>query len=100
MLSLQITLLLTTILFIIGLTGLMIRNNLLFILISIEIMLTAIIFCYITSAHFWQNIDGNIMFIFIITFAAAETSIFLILLLKLHNKLNTLNINEINEIHE
>lgn len=100
MISLQITLLLTTILFIIGVTGLIIRHNFFFILISIEVMLTSVIFCYITSANYWQSIDGNIMFIFIITFAAAETSIFLSLLLKLHNKLKTLNINTINEMHE
>lgn len=100
MVSLQIMLFLAIILFVVGVTGLMINSNFLFILISIEIMLTAISICYIISGNYWQSVDGNIMFIFTVSFAAAEASIFLALLLRLHNKFNNLNINEINEMHE
>lgn len=93
-------LMLSTFFFVLGLTTLIFRRNFLFTLIGLEIMIIAISLSFITSSNYWKQADGNIMFILIISYAAAEVSIGLSLLIKLYNYHNTLNIDLINEMKE
>nr|BET44570.1 MAG: NADH-quinone oxidoreductase subunit NuoK [Candidatus Aschnera chinzeii] len=91
---------LASILFILGLSCILIRRNFLFILIGLEIMINATTLLFITACSYWKIYDGEIMYIIIICITAVETSIGLALLLRLYHKKLTLNINSINEIHE
>lgn len=73
------------ILFSLGLLGVLIRRNLLFILMSTEIMLNAAALAFVAAGNRWHAADGQIMFIMIIAFAAAEASVGLAIILRLHS---------------
>jgi NADH-quinone oxidoreductase subunit K len=57
-----------------GLTGLVIRRNLLFMLISLEIMINAAALAFVVAGSYWGQTDGQIMYILAISLAAAEAS--------------------------
>jgi NADH-quinone oxidoreductase subunit K len=78
-------LLLAAALFGLGLVGLLVRRNLLFMLISIEVMLNAAGLAFVAAGARWSAADGQVMFLFVLTMAAAEVSVGLALVL-LYNK--------------
>ena len=84
-------LLLAAILFATGLAGVLMRRNILFILMSIEIMLNAAGLAFIVAGSRWGQPDGQVMFIFILTMAAAEVSVGLALLLRLYHNVKSLD---------
>lgn len=84
-------LLLAAILFALGLTGLLVRRNLIFILMSIEIMFNAAGLAFVVAGAHWGQADGQVMFIFVLSVAAAEVSVGLALLLLLHRRFKTLD---------
>lgn len=98
MIPLEHGLILAAILFALGLTGLLIRRNLLFILISLEIMINAVALAFVVAGSFWQQPDGQVMYILVISLAAAEASIGLALLLQLHRRRQTLNVDSVSEM--
>lgn len=79
------------ILFALGLTGVMVRRNIIFILVSIEIMLNAAGLAFVVAGSRWGQPDGQVMFIFILTVAAAEVSVGLALVLQLYHHFKTLD---------
>ncbi|HIC9454620.1 NADH-ubiquinone oxidoreductase subunit K [Klebsiella pneumoniae] len=90
-------LILAAILFVLGLTGLVIRRNLLFMLISLEIMINAAALAFVVAGSYWGQADGQIMYILAISLAAAEASIGLALL-QLHRRRQNLNIDSVSEL--
>ena len=98
MIPLQHGLILAAILFVLGLTGLLIRRNLLFMLISLEIMINAAALALVVAGSYWQQPDGQVMYILAITLAAAEASIGLALLLQMYRRRQTLNIDTVSEM--
>ena len=79
------------VLFALGLVGLLARRNLIFMLMSIEIMLNAAGLAFIVAGSRWGQADGQVMFIFILTMAAAEVSVGLALVLQLYQRIQTLD---------
>lgn len=88
---------LSIILFILGLSGIIIRRNLLFMLLGLEVMLNSAALAFIVVGSYLNQEDGQIMYILIITLAASESAIALILLLKLYKHCLTLNVDAIDE---
>ncbi len=84
-------LMLAAILFALGLVGLLVRRNLIFILMSIEIMFNAAGLAFVVAGSRWGQGDGQIMFIFVLSVAAAEVSVGLALLLLLERYVKTLD---------
>jgi NADH-quinone oxidoreductase subunit K len=84
-------LILAGILFALGLIGVLVRRDFVFILFSIEIMLNAAGLAFIVAGYRWGQPDGQVMFIFILAMAAAEVSIGLALALQLYHWLRTLD---------
>ena len=84
-------LLLAVILFALGLAGVMVRRNLLFMLMSLEVMLNAVGLAFIVAGARWAQPDGQIMFIFVLTLAATEVSVGLALILLMHRRITTLD---------
>jgi len=84
-------LILAGILFALGLTGVLVRRNLVFMLMSIEIMLNAAGLAFIVAGARWAQPDGQIFFMFILTMAAAEVAVGLALVLYLHQRFKTLD---------
>ncbi len=84
-------LILAGILFALGTIGVLVRRNIIFMLMSIEIMLNAAGLAFIVAGAARQQADGQIMFIFILTMAAAEVAIGLALVLQLYHRFGTLD---------
>jgi NADH-quinone oxidoreductase subunit K len=84
-------LLLAAVLFGMGLCGLLIRRNTLFILMSIEVMLNAAGLAFVVAGARWGQPDGQVMFIFILTMAGAEVSVGLALVLQMYQRFHTLD---------
>jgi NADH-quinone oxidoreductase subunit K len=78
-------------LFAFGLIGLLVRRNLIFMLMSVEIMLNAAGLAFIVAGAHWGQADGQVMFLFILTLAAAEVSVGLALVLQLYRHVRTLD---------
>lgn len=91
---------LAAILFALGLTALLARRNLIFILISIEVMLNAVGLAFVVAGSRWAQADGQIMFLFILTMAAAEVSVGLALILQLYHQKRTLDADAVSEMKE
>ena len=84
-------LILAGVLFSLGLLGLLVRRNIIFMLLSIEIMLNAAGLAFVVAGSHWGQADGQVMFIFVLAMTAAEVSVGLALVLQLHHKLKTLD---------
>lgn len=78
-------------LFALGLIGLLTRRNLIFTLLSVEIMLNASGLAFVAGSYQWGRVDGQVMFVFILAMAAAEVSVGLALLLQFHRRQPTLD---------
>ncbi|SJM66109.1 NADH-quinone oxidoreductase subunit K [Psychrobacter piechaudii] len=91
-------LILAGIIFAIGLCGVMVRRNFLFMLMSLEIMMSAAGLAFIVAGSHWLSADGQVMFIFILTLAAAEASLGLAILLQFYHRRGHLDIDSANEM--
>ncbi|MEZ5539695.1 MAG: NADH-quinone oxidoreductase subunit NuoK [Pseudomonadales bacterium] len=91
-------LMLAAALFVLGLTGVLVRRNILFVLMSLEIMMNAAGLAFVMAGSRWGQPDGQIMFILILTLAAAEASIGLAILLRLHRHFHSLDIDAASEM--
>ncbi len=85
--------LLAAILFSIGLGGVMVRRNIILILMSLEIMLNACALAFVVAGARWAQADGQIMFMLILSIAAAEVAVGLGLLLQVYRRFGTLDID-------
>jgi len=93
-------LLLAGILFSLGLTGLLVRRNLIFVLMSLEVMLNAAGLAFVVAGARWQQADGQIVFVFILAMAAAEVAIGLALVLQLYHQFKSLDADALSEMRE
>ncbi len=84
-------LILSGILFTLGLIGLMVRRNIIFMLLSLEIMINAAGMAFIFAGAKWGEPDGQVMFIFILAMSAAEVAVGLGLILQIYQKFKTLD---------
>ena len=84
--------------FALGLTGLLVRRNLIFILMSLEIMLNAAGLAFVVAGSRWGQADGQIVFIFILSMAAAEVSVGLALVLQFYRRFKTLDADAASEM--
>ena len=96
MIELNYFLLLSGILFSIGVTGVLIRRNAIIIFMSIELMLNSINLSLVAFSSFLGNLTGQIFVFFVMTVAAAEAAVGLAIVISLYRNKETVNIDEIN----
>lgn len=96
--SMEHGLILAAILFSLGLAGLMFRRNLMFVLMSLEVMLNATGLAFIVAGTAWGQPQGQVMFLLVITLAAAEASVGLALLLQVYQRFKGLDTDAISEM--
>lgn len=92
-------LLLAAILFVLGFIGVMIRRNLLWMLMSLEVMMNAAALAFVVAGSHWQQPDGQIMFILILSLAASEASVGLAILLQLYHRFRSTDVDAASEMH-
>jgi NADH-quinone oxidoreductase subunit K len=83
--------LLAAILFCIGLGGLLLRRNIIFMLMSVEVMLNAAGLLFVIAGAAHGQADGQVMFIFILTMASAEVSVGLALVIQMFMKFKSVD---------
>lgn len=86
--------------FFIGLTGVLVRRNILIILMSIELMLNAVNLTFVTFSRQLGNLGGQMSVFFIITVAAAESAVGLGLVIALFRTLRTVDTDQIQLLKE
>ena len=88
------------IIFFLGLIGLLVRRNMIFMLMSIEIMFNAAGLVFIIAGSHWRQPDGQVMFIFILAVTAVEVSIALAMILQVYHHFRTLDADAINNLKD
>lgn len=91
-------LILAAMLFVCGLVGVLTRRNIVFVLMSLEIMLNACGLAFVVASARWQHADGQIMFLMILTLAAAEVAVGLGLIIQMYRRFHTVDISVLNEM--
>lgn len=93
-------LLLAATLFVLGFAGLVVRRNILYALMSVEIMLNAAGLAFVVAGSRWGEPDGQVMFLVILTMAAAEVAIGLALVLRFYRQFQTLDVDAADSMRE
>ena len=82
-------------LLIIGTVGVLTRRNIIVILMSIELILNAVNINLVAFSNYWQNVNGQVFTIFVITDAAAEAAVGLGILIALFKNKETVHADEV-----
>jgi NADH-quinone oxidoreductase subunit K len=96
----EIQILIAGILFLIGLVGLLVRRNMIYMLMSIEIMFNSAGLVFVIAGRQWKQPDGQVMFIFILAVTAVEVAIGLALLLQVYHHYKTLDADSVNKLKD
>lgn len=91
-------LILAGVLFVIGTLGVMARRNLVFVLMSLEMMLNAAGIAFVAAAYKWGQPDGQVVVIFILVTAAAEVAVGLSLLLRIYRNIQSVDTDEMSTL--
>jgi NADH-quinone oxidoreductase subunit K len=89
---------LAALLFCFGLLGLMLRRNIIFMLMSLEVMLNAAALAFVAAGANWGQADGQIVFLIILSVAAAEVAVGLGLVLQIQRRFKTLDMDAANRL--
>ena len=91
-------LIVSTLLFSLGLLGVIVRRNLLIMYMSLEMMLNAANLALVAFSRFNHNLSGQVLVFFIITVAAAEVSVGLALIVALYRKRQTTHVEDLTSL--
>ncbi|HUJ12247.1 MAG TPA: NADH-quinone oxidoreductase subunit NuoK [Thermoanaerobaculia bacterium] len=86
-------------LFAVGLTGVVIRRNMITVLMAIELMLNAVNVNLVAFSHRMSSLDGQVFTIFVITVAAGEAAVGLAIIIQLYRLRSTINVDEATDLN-
>jgi len=89
---------LAALLFCCGLGGLLLRRNLLFMLMALEVMLNAAALAFVAGGARFAEADGQVMYLLVLAVAAAEVAVGLALLLQVQRRFQTLDMDAVREL--
>jgi NADH-quinone oxidoreductase subunit K len=99
MIPLSQYLILSTLVFAIGVVGIFLnRKNLIILLMAIELMLLAVNMNFIAFSHYLGDLSGQVFVFFILTVAAAESAIGLAILVALFRNLKSINVADLSSL--
>jgi NADH-quinone oxidoreductase subunit K len=93
--GLQHYLVVSVLLFCLGLLGVIVRRNVLVIYMSLELMLNAANLALVSFSRFNNNLDGQIIVFFVITVAASEVAVGLALIVALYRRRHTTHVEDL-----
>jgi NADH-quinone oxidoreductase subunit K len=82
--------------FVIGVSGVLLRRNVLVMFMSIELMLNAVNLAFVTMARRMGSMDGQVIVFFVMTVAAAEAAVGLAIIISIFRNRETVNADELN----
>jgi NADH-quinone oxidoreductase subunit K len=88
-------LILSALLFALGVVGFLIKRSLITVFMSIELMLNAVNLSFVTFAHEWHAVKGQIFVFFVMMVAAAEAAVGLAIIIAIFRSRATLNVDQI-----
>lgn len=88
-------LLLSALLFTIGVLSFLIKRNVITIFMSIELMLNAVNLAFVAFAYRWHQVSGQIFVFFVMVVAAAEAAVGLAIIIALFRARETLNVDQV-----
>ena len=91
-------LILSAVLFSIGIAGFIYRRNIITIFMSIELMLNAVNLSFVTFSYKFKQVDGHIFSFFVMVVAAAEAAVGLAIILTIFKNRQTLEIDEVSSL--
>jgi len=91
-------LIVSALLFCVGLAGVVIRRNVLVMYMSLELMLNSANLAFVSMSRFISDLNGQIMVFFIITVAAAEVAVGLALIVALYRKRQSANVEDLTSL--
>ena len=91
--------LLSIIIFSIGIAGVLLRKNAIIIFMSIELMLNAVNLCLVGFSRYYNSVDGQVFVFLVMTLAAAEVAVGLAIIVALFRNKQTIKIDEMNILH-
>ena len=89
-------LILSAILFVIGVAAFVFKRNIITLFMSIELMLNAVNLTFVAFANMHQNISGHIFVFFVMVVAAAEAAVGLAIIIAVFRTRETLNVDRVN----
>ena len=84
------------ILFACGVTGFLIKRNLITLFMSIELMLNGVNLSFVAFAAHWQKLSGQVFVFFVMVVAAAEAAVGLAIIIAVFRTRETLNVDRVN----
>lgn len=96
MVPLSLYLVLSAILFACGVTGFLIKRNIITIFMSIELMLNGVNLSFVAFAAHWHVLAGQIFVFFVMVVAAAEAAVGLAIIIAVFRTRETLNVDQVN----
>ena len=87
------------ILFLLGLVGVLVRRNIMFLLMSLEVMMNSAGLAFVAAGARWGQPDGQIMFMFILALAAAEVAVALGIVVQISRRFDTLDIDAASDLN-
>ena len=91
-------LILSAVLFALGVAGFIFRRNIITVFMSIELMLNAVNLSFVTFSYRFKQVDGHIYSFFVMVVAAAEAAVGLAIILTVFKNRATLMIDEVNSM--
>ena len=98
MIPLTYSILLSTLLFIIGVIGVMIRRNAIMMFMCIELMLNAANILFIAFARAYGKMEGQVFVFFVIAVAAAEVAVGLSLIVTIYRMRHSIEVDDLHEL--
>jgi NADH-quinone oxidoreductase subunit K len=95
MIPLSAYVILSAIIFFIGVIGVVARRSIIVILLSLELMLNAVNINFVAFSHYLESITGQVFVFFTLTVAAAEVAVGLALLIAIYRNRQTVNVEEL-----
>ena len=91
-------LILSAVLFTLGVAGFLLRRNVITVFLSIELMLNAVHLSFITFSYHLKQVNGHIFSFFVMVVAAAEAAVGLAIILTVFKNRSTLNIDDVSSM--
>jgi NADH-quinone oxidoreductase subunit K len=91
---------LSAVLFFIGVFGVLYRRNLIVMFMSVELMLNAVNLSFVTFARYTQSMDGHVVAFFVMALAAAEAAIGLAILVMIFRNRSTVQADDLSVMRD
>jgi NADH-quinone oxidoreductase subunit K len=98
MVQIEMYIMLSAILFVLGTMGVLLRRNAILVFMSVELMLNATNLALIAFARQWGSESGHLFVFFIMTVAAAEVAVGLALIVAIYRTKHNINIDELSQM--